>query len=91
MNLPKDLQVHHSITYLLIAHNLATVRHLSRQVEVTYVGLIVEQADSEDPFTTPLHPYTKALISAAVTARSGKHQERIVPSVSRLLRRLLRI
>ncbi len=80
MNLLKALQQRYGMSYFLIAHNLATVRYLSHRVAVMYLGLIVEQADSETLFTQPLHPYTKALISAALPARPGEQQERIVLS-----------
>ena len=76
MNMLKDLQDDYGVSYLLIAHNLATVRYLSHRVAVMYVGQIVEYADSEELFENPCHPYTKALISAALsTRRSGDRQE----------------
>ena len=76
MNMLKDLQDEYGVSYLLIAHNLATVRYLSHRVAVMYVGQIVEYADSEELFENPCHPYTKALISAALsTRRSGDRQE----------------
>jgi oligopeptide/dipeptide ABC transporter ATP-binding protein len=78
MNLLKDLQNRHRMGYVLIAHNLATVRYLSHWVAVMYLGLIVEQAASEALFTGPFHPYTKALMSAALTPRPGEQRERIV-------------
>jgi peptide/nickel transport system ATP-binding protein/oligopeptide transport system ATP-binding protein len=80
MNLLKDLQERHGMSYVLIAHNLATVRYLSHRVAVMYLGLIVEQAESQALFTKPLHPYTKALVSAALRARPGEQHERIVLS-----------
>ncbi len=80
MNLLTDLQSKYGMSYFLIAHNLATVRYLSHRVAVMYLGLIVEQAASETLFTEPLHPYTKALISAALPAQPGVQQERIVLS-----------
>jgi len=80
MNLLRDLQRRYGMSYLLIAHNLATVRYLSHRVAVMYLGLIVEQAASETLFTTPLHPYTKALISAALPARPSAQREKIVLS-----------
>ncbi len=80
MNLLMDLQSKYGMSYFLIAHNLATVRYLSHRVAVMYLGQIVEQAASETLFTEPLHPYTKALISAALPAQPGVHQERIVLS-----------
>ena len=68
MNMLKRLQEQLGIAYLLIAHNLATVRYLSHHVAVMYVGEIVEIGVAEKVFTSPLHPYTKALISAAMPA-----------------------
>ncbi len=66
MNLLKDLQYQHNLSYLVIAHNLATVRFMSHSVAVMYMGQIVEYGESEALFGRPLHPYTKALISASV-------------------------
>jgi oligopeptide/dipeptide ABC transporter ATP-binding protein len=80
MNMLKELQERHSMSYFLIAHNLATVRYLSHRVAVMYLGLLVELATAEELFTHPLHPYTKALISAALPARPGEQQERLVLS-----------
>jgi oligopeptide transport system ATP-binding protein len=65
MNLLKDLQNKLSLSYLVIAHNLATVRFLSHTVAIMYLGQIVEYGDAEDLFEHPLHPYTRALISAS--------------------------
>ncbi len=65
MNLLKDLQTRHGIGYILIAHNLATVRYLSDRIIVMYLGQVVEEADSQRLFENPLHPYTQALIEAA--------------------------
>jgi oligopeptide/dipeptide ABC transporter ATP-binding protein len=78
MNLLKDLQGRHGMSYLLIAHNLATVRYLSHRVAVMYLGRIVEEAPADALFTSPLHPYTKALISAALPIRPGGEAEAIV-------------
>ena len=77
MNLLKDLQGHYGMSYLLIAHNLATVRYLSHRVAVMYLGQIVEEAPSAALFRTPHHPYTKALISAALPVRPAGEPERI--------------
>ncbi len=66
MNLLKDLQTKHHLSYLLIAHNLATVRYMSHAVAIMYLGEIVEYAEGDELFTNPLHPYTKALMSAAL-------------------------
>jgi oligopeptide/dipeptide ABC transporter ATP-binding protein len=80
MNLFKDLQEQFGMAYLLIAHDLATVRYLSHRVAVMYLGSIVESAQSEALFTHPLHPYTKALISAALPIRPGEEREEILLS-----------
>jgi oligopeptide transport system ATP-binding protein len=66
MNLLKDLQGEFNLSYLVIAHNLATVRYMSHSVAIMYLGQIVEYGDAEDLFKQPLHPYTKALISASM-------------------------
>jgi oligopeptide transport system ATP-binding protein len=66
MNLLKDLQDQHNLSYLVIAHNLATVRYMSHTVAIMYLGEIVEYGEAEELFLNPLHPYTKALISASV-------------------------
>jgi oligopeptide/dipeptide ABC transporter ATP-binding protein len=66
MNLLKDLQDQLNLSYLVIAHNLATVRYMSHTVAIMYLGEIVEYGDAEELFQNPLHPYTKALISASV-------------------------
>ncbi|MCJ7605371.1 MAG: dipeptide ABC transporter ATP-binding protein [Dehalococcoidales bacterium] len=66
MNLLKDLQEAHNLSYLIIAHNLATVRYMSHSVAIMYLGQIVEYGDTETMFQNPLHPYTRALISASM-------------------------
>ena len=79
LNLLKDLQQTFGLTYLLIAHNLATVRYLSTFVAIMYLGKFLEAGSCLDIFTHPLHPYTQALISAALPSHpSMKHQEVIV-------------
>jgi len=66
MNLLKDLQEQHNLSYLVIAHNLATVRYMSYSVAIMYLGQIVEYGEAEELFERPLHPYTRALISASL-------------------------
>jgi len=75
MNLLKDLQMQHNLSYLVIAHNLATVRYMSHSVAIMYLGQIVEYADSEELFTNPLHPYTRALISASLLILPEENQQ----------------
>jgi oligopeptide/dipeptide ABC transporter ATP-binding protein len=65
MNLFKDLQKKFNLSYLVIAHNLATVRYMSHTVGILYLGQLVEYGESESLFERPLHPYTRALISAS--------------------------
>ena len=80
MNLLKDIQTAFGLSYLLIAHNLATVRYMSHAVAIMYLGQIVEYADGDELFDQPLHPYTKALMSAALPAHPDEATEEIVLS-----------
>ena len=64
VNLLNDLKQRLGLTYLFIAHDLAMVRHISDRVAVMYLGRIVELGTRDDVFRRPLHPYTRALLSA---------------------------
>ena len=64
LNLLQDLQAQFNLTYLFVAHDLSVVEHISDEIAVMYVGKLVEQADTEDLFSNPRHPYTEALLSA---------------------------
>ena len=78
MNLLKDLQAEYNVSYLLIAHNLATVRYMCHWVAVMYLGQIVELAPAKELFDNPLHPYTKALMSAALPSHPDIEQEETI-------------
>ena len=78
MNLLKQLQDQYGVSYLLIAHQLATVRYMSHHVGVMYLGKMVEEGRTKDVFTNPLHPYTKALISASLPAHPDSQREDFV-------------
>jgi peptide/nickel transport system ATP-binding protein len=73
LNLMKDLQQRHGLTYLFISHNLAVVRHVSDVVGVMYLGRLVEVAQKQKIFSAPRHPYTRMLIDAIPdVAMSGR-------------------
>jgi oligopeptide/dipeptide ABC transporter ATP-binding protein len=78
MNLLKDIQAEDDVAYLLVAHDLATVRHMAHHTVVMYLGKIVEQAPTASLFEDVRHPYTRALFSAVLVAGPGRPEEEIV-------------
>jgi oligopeptide/dipeptide ABC transporter ATP-binding protein len=78
MNLLVDLQQQYNVSYLVIAHHLATTRYMAHEVAVMYLGKIVEKARTEELFNNPLHPYTKALFSAALPSHPDVEREEII-------------
>ena len=78
MNLLVDLQRETGVAFLLVAHNLATVRYMAHHTAVMYLGQIVEYGPTEELYENPLHPYTQALFSAALPAHPDDQRDEIV-------------
>ena len=78
LNILMDLQRDLSLSYLLIAHDLAVVRHISDMIAVMYLGKIVEMAPACQIFDSPMHAYTKALLSAIPVANPSLKREKII-------------
>ena len=72
LNLLKELQVRHQLTYLFISHNLSVVRYMADTVAIMYLGRIVEQAPVDDLFQNPRHPYTRSLLDSVPTLENRK-------------------
>ncbi|MDQ0269170.1 ABC transporter ATP-binding protein [Cytobacillus purgationiresistens] len=78
INLMLELQREFELTYLFISHDLSVIQHMTDRVAVMYLGKIVEIAKTEDLFTNPKHPYTKALLSAVPITHPKEKKERII-------------
>lgn len=78
MNLLVDLQDEHGLAYLLVAHNLATVRYMCHEMAVMYLGVVQEMGDTEAIFSNPMHLYTNALISAALPSHPDIRRDEIL-------------
>ena len=80
LNLLKELKNKYNLTYLFISHNLSVVKHMCDKIVVMYLGRAVEIGTAQQIFENPLHPYTKALISAIPIAGRTERSDRIVLS-----------
>jgi len=78
INLLKDLKDKENLTYMFISHDLSVVKYISDRIAVMYLGVIVELCSSEELFANPLHPYTRALLSAIPTTDVNKDKEMTV-------------
>lgn len=78
LNLLMDLQDKYELTFLFVTHDLSVVRHISDNICVMYLGQMVETAPAEELFERPLHPYTKALLSAIPSVDVHHKKERII-------------
>lgn len=77
VNLLQDLQEKLGLTYLFISHGLSVVEHISTRVGIMYLGKLVEIANSGEIFHNPVHPYTRALLSAIPVPDPDRHRERL--------------
>ena len=79
INLLTDLQDDYKLSYLLVAHDLAVIEHISHRIAVMYLGRIVEMTDKTSLFATPLHPYSEALLSAVpIPKASARRRQRVI-------------
>jgi len=80
LNLLRDLQRELGLTYLFITHDLSVVRYMSDRIAVMYLGKIIDLAEGGELYGRPLHPYTRALLSAVPMLASGRKKERLILS-----------
>ena len=78
LNLFNRLQKERNLTYIFISHDLSVIKHVSDRIAIMYLGRIVELCKAEEIYKNPLHPYTKALLSAIPPASPFEEKERIV-------------
>lgn len=78
LNLMQDLQKERNLTYIFITHNLSVVRHISNEIAVMYLGVMVEKTNAKKLFMKNFHPYTKALISAIPKIKKEDKSKRII-------------
>ncbi|TQR35388.1 ABC transporter ATP-binding protein [Lysinibacillus sphaericus] len=77
LNLLEDLQKEFNLTLLFISHDLSVVRHISNRIGVMYLGKLVEETTTDEIFSNPMHPYTKALLSAIPVPNPRIKREKI--------------
>lgn len=79
LNLLMDLQERLDLTYLIVAHDLAVIEHMSNRIIVMYLGRVVESASGKDLYTSPFHPYTQSLLKSIPQNRPVKHGFSVLP------------
>ncbi len=78
LNLLQDLQEKSGVTYMFVTHDLSVVKHISDNICVMYLGQLVETTTSKELFANPLHPYTRALLSAIPSVDIHRKKERVI-------------
>jgi peptide/nickel transport system ATP-binding protein len=77
LNLLQDLQEEHGLTYIFVTHDLSVVKHISTDIMVMYIGVMVEKSPSKELFAKPLHPYTQGLLSAIPVPSIDREKKRV--------------
>ncbi len=78
VNLLEDLQERFGLTFLFISHDLSVVKHIADRVGVMYLGRVVEDAPKKEFYSSPMHPYAQALLSAVPSMNPDMHKERVI-------------